>query len=441
MKIKSKLMTAAAMVSLLFLILAIPAQAYDERSGETVVIKADEVIEDDLYVSAGKFTLDGTIQGDLVVTGGIITINGTVEGDLIAAGESIIINGTVMDDARIAGAALQVGEKGKVGSDFIAAGASIETKKGSEIGGDVVASAAQVLLAGDNAGNATINAAAFELRGEIGGDVNAEVGDAGEDNETPPIGMYISMFTQETQSVIPAVKPGLTIGEGAKIKGAFEYTQTKDINIPANAVGGKITRSEPVVDIEIEPTPAEAATAWALNLLHTIVTLLIIGSLMGWLAPAFMATLIEKTRAKPAASFGWGFVSLASFFFAILIIFIVMIIGSIFFGTLMLGSIVGLIIWTGILLLFALTLGFSFAGFYLTHIIIARIVGNSLISRIAPAKTEHKFIPLAVGVVILALLTSIPYIGWMFSMVIIFTGLGAMWVWGSEMRRGGKSAQ
>ena len=75
-----------SLICLVLFILAPTALAFEGRGGDTVVIGADEVVEDDLYVGANTFTLDGTIKGDLIVFGSTIEINGTVEGDLIAVG-------------------------------------------------------------------------------------------------------------------------------------------------------------------------------------------------------------------------------------------------------------------------------------------------------------------------------------------------------------------
>ena len=102
-----KILSLFTMLALLSLALVTPALAFEGRDGDKVVIAADEVIDDDLYVGANEFILDGTVTGDLIVGGTIITINGTVEGDLWAAGQVIIVNGTVKDDARIAGAGLR----------------------------------------------------------------------------------------------------------------------------------------------------------------------------------------------------------------------------------------------------------------------------------------------------------------------------------------------
>ena len=109
MKTIQRIMAIFVLAAMLSLTFATPALAFDGRSGDVVVIKADEVVNDDLYVSANEFTLEGTVKGDLIVFATTVYINGTVEGDLIAAGNTIVIEGTVTDDVRIAGAALQLG--------------------------------------------------------------------------------------------------------------------------------------------------------------------------------------------------------------------------------------------------------------------------------------------------------------------------------------------
>ena len=51
-----------SLICLVLLILAPTALAFEGRGGDTVVIGADEVVEDDLYGGANTFTLDGTIK-------------------------------------------------------------------------------------------------------------------------------------------------------------------------------------------------------------------------------------------------------------------------------------------------------------------------------------------------------------------------------------------
>jgi hypothetical protein len=53
---------------------------------------------------------------------------------------------------------------------------------------------------------------------------------------------------------------------------------------------------------------------------------------------------------------------------------------------------------------------------------------------------EHKFLPLVVGAVIIALLVALPYIGWLFGVLIMFVGLGALWIWGRDLWQTQKAA-
>lgn len=429
MKTLYRFFAVTTLVAMIALAIATPAMAFDGRAGDVIVIEADEVIEDDVYVSAGEFTLEGTIKGDLIVVGELIVIKGTVEGDLIAAGNTIVIEGTVTDDARIAGAALQLGDEALVGGDLITAGASLEAKRGSTVQGDALFGGAQALLAGSIEKDLLVGTGALELRGEVGGDVTAEVGEAQDAGPAP------STYISDTKVAIPNVAPGLTLDEEAKIKGSFTYTQTVDANIPAGVVDGKITRNEPVVDADVEiapPTPAERAANWTFDMLRGIVTLAIFGLMLVWLAPAFLKGLSNKLQTQPLPSFGWGVVAYAAFFFTLLLIVIVMIVGGILFGVLSLGSVTGTIIWVGILAIFALIVGFVlFTGFG-SQILVAWLGGKWILGRFNPALAEHKVWPLLLGVVLVGVLVNLPIVGWLIGFLIMFFGLGALWLWGRE---------
>ncbi|MBI5953627.1 MAG: hypothetical protein HY865_18385 [Chloroflexi bacterium] len=437
MKTITKLFSIISLLALLVLALATPVQAFDGRTGENVEIKADEVIEDDVYVTANNFVLEGTVKGDLVVFGTTITINGTVDGDLIVAGQSVTINGKVTDDARIAGAALKLGKTAVVGGDVVAGSASLEVEKGSVVEGELVVGAGQALLDGEVAGDVMAGTGSLELNGEFGGDVQAEVGDPEEGG--PPMPMFMSQWGID----VPSVKPGFNVGKDAKIAGNLEYTQTKDVKIPAGVVAGKTTRKEPVVEPEkvvVPPTPAERAMTWSFDLLRTIVTWILLGLFLGWLAPKFMKSLMDKVQSQPAPSFGWGVLAYAAFFFALLVILVVMIVGGILFGSLTLGGMAGTIIVTGILAIFALIVGFVLVTAFLAKIIVAWLGGKLILARIKPELAEHKVWSLVLGVVIIALLAALPYVGWLFGWLVMFLGLGALWIWGRELWQARKAA-
>ena len=83
------------LVLLVIMLFVSTVWAVETRSGDQIVIGPDEVIEDDLYVTASEILMEGTIRGDLVAFGNTISVGGTVEGDLIAASQSVEIGGTV----------------------------------------------------------------------------------------------------------------------------------------------------------------------------------------------------------------------------------------------------------------------------------------------------------------------------------------------------------
>ena len=436
MKHTQKLLSIIILLALLSLILVTPAYAFDGRTAQDVTIKAGEVINDDLYVSAETFTLNGTVKGDVVVAAQTIIINGSVEGDLIAAAQTVVVNGMVANSARIFGAALQLGADASVGGDVIAMGASVETQAGSSIGRDLVIGSAQALLAGDVIGKVLAGTSALELRGSVGGNVQAYVNATEQGNSASPMNMYMPNIP----ITLPSVKPGLTVAKEAKIVGNLQYSSTIDLPIPSGVVAGKVTRILPEVSpekVNVQPSNAQRVGTWALDLLRLMVTLVLLCLLLGWLFPKFMKVLPENLKTQPLPSLGWGAIAWATFFFALLAIFLLMIVGAILFGFLTLGGLSGTIITLGILSLLALTIGFILATSYLTKIVVGEALGKWMLRRIKPELAEHKFWPMIIGVVSLILvigLLNFPllpfgFFGWLLNFVVILFGLGALWIW------------
>jgi len=428
------------MLTLMLIVSVAPVYAFEGRDGDTVVIATDEVINDDLYVGANNFTLNGTVKGDLIVGGSVITINGTVEGDLWAAGQVVIINGVVMDDARIAGAGLQLGDGAQVGGDLLAAGASLETKPGSSVGNDLLLGAGQALLVGSVERDVLAGAGALELRGDFGRDVKAYVDQNEETANSPSPNIYMQ---QNIPLTLPSVAPGLTVADSAKIAGNLEYSSTYDLTFPSGSVGGKITRIQPEITTGktyTPPTPLQRTGKWALDSMRTILTLVLFGLLLGWVTPAFMRAISDKIKNQTWPSLGWGAVAWAAFFFALLLIVIVMIAGGILFGVLTLGGISGVIIWLGILSMFALIVFFVLATAYVSKIVVGTVIGRWILSKINPALAEHRFWPMILGVILIAVviallrfpLVPLGFFGWLLNFAVVLFGLGALWLWGRD---------
>jgi cytoskeletal protein CcmA (bactofilin family) len=253
----SKHILKGLIVSLLAILLmtftALPALAFDVRSGNIVTVTSGEVIDGDLYVGGNIITIDGTINGDLIVAGRTITVNGPVNGSIIAAGETVNINGEVTHVVRMIGETLNT--SGTIGRDLLVAGAKFNIASTSKIGGDLIMGAGTALI-----------------DGLIQGDINSAV-------------------------------DSLTIASTANIKGKLIYKSENEVNIQSGAqIMGPITHKLPDVKEKI-------ATGTGIGLWGTVIgflMILVIGIIIVLLAPRRVEAVSESIRTRPWASLGWG---------------------------------------------------------------------------------------------------------------------------------------
>ena len=414
----------------LFLIgFAVPVRAFNAQGGDTIHIAAGETINDNLYINAQTFIMDGSVKGDLFAGGGAITNNGSVDGDVMAVGRTIIINGTVNGDVRIAGGALYMGENAKVTGEVLAFGASLETRKGSLTGKDILFYGGQALLSGDVTRDLRAGTAGLKIEGNIGGNVNVEVGDSANSGPDP------SMFLPQSNVVLPHVPAGLAIDPAVKIGGKLVYTSSKEISLPANIAAGGVQHLQPQIkpeDIVKTPTLSERIMTGIFDALRRMVTLILFGLILIWLFPTFLKKATLNIQSAAFSMMGWGIVAWAAFFFAILVLIIATIVGALIFGVLTLGNISGIIILLGSLSLFALSTGFMLASAHVAQIIVSILGGRLILARVKPEWSEHKTWPLIVGAVIFAILCAIPILGWLINFMAILLGLGALWVLGKD---------
>lgn len=449
MSSKTKFFRAIVIFALLAMAFVPTASAFDGREGDEIIIGEDEVVEDDLYIGAEKVIVDGAVEGDLyagaesitvngviegdLVTGAqSVTLNGEVKGDVIAFAQSVLINGIVGDDLRAGAAAIQLEDDAKIGDDLLFGGASLEAKDGSQINGDLLVGGAQTLVAGDIAGDMLVGTSAFELSGTVNGDVKAYVDSHESDGDE---GMPPMFFGPDMNISLPSVASGINLKESASIGGDMIYTSSTTFDFPAGVIGGAIERQEPVYD-EIDhpapPTPQALAGKWFLRLLRNIITLTTLGVLLGLLFPNFLASAEYKLQNEPLPSLGWGVLAYAAFYFALLVILTVMILGAVIFGVLSLGGLSGTIIALGLLLIFALLVGFILTVAYLTKIIVSLLGGKLILARVKPEWANHKVYPLLVGVILLSAIVAIPVVGWLVKLIVVLLGLGSLWLLGRE---------
>ncbi len=213
MKVLSLLSLAVIVATFAALAFAPAAYAFDGRTGNQIVIGADEVINDDLYLTAEEILIEGTVNGDVMAVGNTITVTGKITGDLWAAGRQVVVDGELGDDLFVAGATVTLGSEATVADDVFSAGASVETEPGSQIGGSLFQGAFQGLVAGTVAENWQAGANRLRLEGTIGGDAKLSV-----DTSSDTSGFQKWSFGPEMPD-FPIVPSGLTFGNEAQIAG------------------------------------------------------------------------------------------------------------------------------------------------------------------------------------------------------------------------------
>ncbi len=422
-----RLLSLAVLVLLVGLVAVSTAQAMETRSGDRIEIGADEVVEDDLYVTANEVVVDGTIRGDLIAFGNTISVGGTVEGDLIAAGQSVEIAGTVDDDARIAGQALLLGEDARVDDDLLAAGFSLENDPDSVVGGTLMYAGYQALLQGTVTEDVNAVANGLELGSEVGGNVDAEVD--GEDGGPPP-GVFAP------QADIPAVEAGLTLTDSATVGGNLTYESSTEARIDSQAqIEGEVTRSERPADEEEEETYTFADALF--DNLRSFVALLLVGLLLIWVAPNWVRRRVGTVLDRPLASLGLGVLSLIAFVILGVVILLATLVLAIIFGLLSLGGLVALILGLGLLAEVILVLIFWISTNYLAQIIVSFLAGVLLVEAVRPGRGSGRVLPLVVGLILYVILRAIPVLGPLVGLVVVLLGLGTLfhWVW-TKLRRG-----
>jgi cytoskeletal protein CcmA (bactofilin family) len=426
----ARLLVVAGLALLVGLITASTAWAVETRSGDSVVIGPDEVVDDDLYAAGNDIVVEGTVRGDLVAFGRNVTVNGTVEGDLIGAGQSVEIGGEVDDDVRVAGQAILLSEGASVGDDLIAAAYSLQNEPESNVGGTLWYAGYQALLAGTVGEDLAVAANGLTLGGEIGGDADVDV-DGEEGGAAPPA------FVPVPQVPIPTVEPGLTLTDSALIGGNLTYQSSTEAQIdPGARIEGDVVREERPVEEEEEEAARSPLTETVLDALSSLVALVLVGLLLVWIAPGWIRRRAYTVLDRPLASLGWGLLGLVAFPILGVVVLLVTILLAIVLGLLTLGSLVALIIVLGLLAEAALVLALWVSTNYLAQIVVSFLAGVLLVEAIRPGRGRGRVLPLVVGLILYVVLRAIPVLGPLVGLAVVLLGLGAIshWIW-AKLRR------
>lgn len=337
-------------------------------SGNTIII--DDIIEDDVYLVGETLIVSGEVQGDVVATGGTVKITGNITGDLIAAAGDVIITGNVNDDVRVASGTFEL--TGNVGDDLLVTSGMVKTTENATVGGDATIRSGDAELAGQFDGGLDVSAGEIDIIGTIEGDAELETSD-------------------------------LSLRPDSQIKGDLKYTSPRQINIPTGVVGEDITFDDNRRDREPSATDSLFDIFSLIGTLAYYLFLFTIGAMMILIFPEQSKAIADHIKKEPVKDIFVGLLALAG---ALLGIFMLSII------------IIGLPL---ALLLFALLIFVLITA----KIYTAMLLGDVMFEKLG---IQHgQWTELAAGLLLLLVLTSLPWVGGLISIIATLAAMGSMY--------------
>lgn len=403
--------------------------AREIRQGDECVIPTNEVIRDNVFVLCRVLTIDGRIEGNLTGAASVATINGTITGDISLLAGELNFNGTAGENLHFVGPVLRV----QPGATFESAtgdlvAVTLSTGLEAAVPGSVTGLGYEFKLGGSVGGEVNFWGGALDINGAVGRDVNAAVADPKATAFSQWLNLLFPLFWGTTVQ-----EPGMVLSNRGSVEGDLRYTGPVEGMINGQVAGETVftpinTQPDLTQIIPEEQRGGRELGIYLSQALQEMLTLAIIGLIGLSLAYHPLQLPLRQMQARPLWSLGAGLLALIAGILAILVIAVVGILVLIILGQLQLT---GLSLGASIMLIVA-TLGSSgglaFIVIFISRVLVALFVGR-LIVRVAVGDDGSKRVTtlsLFVGVIVLALLASLPVIGWVINLAALLFGLGAI---------------
>jgi len=350
-----------------FLLIVCNTNAAEFMAGNSLTVGKNDTINDDLFTASGTFKMNGYVNGDLMSAGQTLTSNGNIKRDFIGVGQTIFVGGSVGDDIVIASQKSTI--DAEVEGDVIVAGGEIEISRESIINGNIYSYGGTAII-----------------KGHVKGSIKC-VGDD----------IFISGIIEKNANL--DASGSIAFLTGARILGDLNYKYAEEI---ANLSEKNIVSG----DISFEKTTEKGKYFSGYKFLFelwSLIASIIVGLLMIVFLKRNVRGAIILIKRKFFKSFGIGAAVL-----------------------------IGIPILILLLLIFVITIpaGLILLAIYLIIVYVSKIyvgilLGNYLLKR--PLEGEQiYYLPLILGLIIIAVLSNIPYIDWLVSLIVALLGMGGI---------------
>ncbi len=336
-----------------------------------ILIQSEQ--NDDTYLAGKTIKIDAVVNGDLVAAGQQLIISDSIYGDLTAAGANLTINKFIGDDVRIAAGKIIIDTE--IGDDLVVFGGEVIISENAIIKGNLICFAKDIELNGKIIGNLETKGSKAIINGEING----------------------------TSRII---SEDIIIGPKAKFHKDVEYwNSAKQVDFKESLVNSKAHFNKELKkeksELSLRTFGMTSFSSWVFYILSSLLVILV---LHGLFRNAF-SNAVEGLEKNYLKSFGYGLIYLVG---------------------------VPLVIAIAFLMVIGIPLGLFMTGIFLFSLLFGHLIAALIIAYYIKHKQELNwnfwgitFLALLFTIV-LRLLTNIPFIGIVISIVILSITYGAL---------------
>jgi hypothetical protein len=409
------------------------ASARDVLQGDQCRVPVRQTIDGDLFVLCRTLEIDGVVEGNVIGAATTAQINGRVTGNLYLLAGEMTLSGEVGESVHFAGPALRIAPEAQLsapGADVLSVSLSTVLDAQAQVPDSVIAVGYQLVINGAVDGEVNFWGSALNITGSIARDVNATVGNS----ESTGVAELQTLLTFLPVDV-NLERPGLRVAESAQIDGVLSYSAPApgiiEASLAQQTVFTEIATQPDLTQIADIVQTADAGRELGIYLgqvLREFLSLFLVGGLVLLFSPNGFTAPLRNLSTRPLPSVGFGLLTFVVSFplLAILVFSSVLIIVAL--GLLQLGDLtVASTVVLGVINL-ALGVFFYFVAIFVSRALVSLGSGRILLRLLRPGSTLRHSAPiqLAVGSLILAVVFSLPVVGWLLSAVAAFLGLGAL---------------
>lgn len=407
-----------------------PTEAREIRQGDQCVVGANETVQGNLYVLCRTLDIRGRVDGDVIGAATRVTITGTVDGDVYLAAGQLDFSGVIGEDLHFAGPALRILPTARFTSDradLISLSLSTTIDDAVTLPGSITGVGYQMLVNGNVGREISFWGSALTLKGAIGGDVDATVGDP-QSNGVSQLQTIIGLFGWNVE----LINPGLVMSQESKIEGRLSYTGPAEAAIDGTVVGSTFFTpivTQPDLTQIISQDEGGGLGVFVGQVVHEFIILMLIGLIGLTFLPRQLQAPIRSIQSRSLPSLGVGLLAFIIAFpitiivlgFILILIFVLLLLQL---DTLAVGLVSGTLIgvWMGS------TSMVFFVAIFISRIIVCLVLGRGIVRIVLGDDGSQRitFLSLFIGILVLSIVASLPAIGLILSAITAFLGFGAI---------------